>query len=269
MTNLSACWLEEHKGSPKHTTTAKPAKKQSKRPSSLYSPCYPVSSIKLRQHFPFLSSPSRSPQSSKTQHTNKMCLRTTSTGQHFLGDSPSQKIPGSAQTCWEKATLISCSSSTVHDLLFWSTDQNVASQPQPDGKANHCSYRLFQLGRQPQVIPFSQQKNTLLVVSLNLYYWKGNNVRIFLAASSIPYLPVYTGNYIIITSHSWTQIIMGVYYFSPTTSASNSRKLNLTKPAHYGNSQLCQNIKEAGHTSSSCILEQYTHTAASVAVTTH
>lgn len=118
MTNLSAFWLEEHKGSLKHTTTAKPAEKQSKRPSSLYSPCYPVSSIKLRQHFPFLSSPSRSPQSSKSQHTNNMCLRTTSTGQHFLGDSPNQKIPGSAQTCWEKATLISCSSSTVHDLLI-------------------------------------------------------------------------------------------------------------------------------------------------------
>lgn len=98
-----------------------------------------------------------------------------------------------------------------------------------------------------------------MVASFNLYHWKGNDTRILLAASSTPYLPVYTGNYTIISSHSWTHIIMGVYYFSPTTSASNSRKLNLTKPVQYGNSQLCWNIKEVGHTTSSFILKQDTH----------
>lgn len=152
------------------------------------------------------------------------------------------------------------SRSTVRDLLFWSTDRKVPSQRHPDGRANHCSYRLFQLVGQPQAIPIPQQKNTLRAASLNLYHWKGNDLRILLAASCTPYLPVYTGNYTIISSHSRTHIIMGVYYFSPTTSASNSRKLHLAKPAQHGNSQLCQNIKEVGHASSSCILKQDTHT---------
>lgn len=97
-----------------------------------------------------------------------------------------------------------------------------------------------------------------MALSLHLYHWKGNNRRVLLAGST-PNLPVYTGNYTIISSRSWTHIIMGVYYFSPTTSASNSRQLDLTKPARYGNSQLCWNIKEVGHASSSCILKQNTH----------
>lgn len=117
-------------------------------------------------------------------------LGMTSTAQHFPRDSPSQKMPSSAQTRWEKATGISCSSSTLQDLLFWIMDHKVPSQPhgkETTATPNSCSWAL-------PVNPISDPTlSAFMVESLDPYHWKGNDVRILPAAHSIPYLPLCTG----------------------------------------------------------------------------
>lgn len=151
MTNLSIFWLEEHKGSSKHTTTPKPAKKLSKRPSSPYSLCHPVGSRKLWQHFPFLSSPNRSPQTSKMHHTNNTFLRRTSTGQHFLGDSHSQKLCTNMLGKGDADFLLQFHCAWPF-LLEYRPQGPIPAPSRWKGKP--LQHQLFQLGGQPQAIPF-------------------------------------------------------------------------------------------------------------------
>lgn len=195
--------------STKRTTSSKPGKKHSKRPSSPYSLCYRVSSRKRWQHFPFLSLPQQITtdlqDSTHKQHVPE---------NHFHRSALSRRLPqpDDSQLC----TNMLGKGSTDFWLLLHCARPFILEYGSRGPIPTPSRWKPLQLptlpaGRATTSNPDPQQKNTLMAASWNLYHWKGNDIRILSAASSIPYLPVDTGNYTIISSHSWTRIIMGVY----------------------------------------------------------
>lgn len=188
MTSLSTFCLEGHKGSPKSSTTAKAAQKGLNRLSSSMS-CW------QQEALPVLSLPDP-----LQQITTAPPHRHHIPGNDFHSSAFSQRLPPpeDSQLCTNTlgkrqhefpAPVPLCRTFYLGVWITRSHPSHMERQPLQLPTLAAGPSQLIPVG--PSVTPLSQD----LVESLNPYHWKGNDVRILLAAHSTPYLPLCTGTY--------------------------------------------------------------------------
>lgn len=127
MTSLSTFCLEEHKGSPKSSTTAKAAQKGSSTLSSSMSSCWQQEAV------PVFSLPVPSSRSPQPQNT----------GNDFHSSAPSLRLPQpeDSQLCTNMLGKGNADFLLQFHLLFWRMDHRVPSQPHRKGTSatpNSC-----------------------------------------------------------------------------------------------------------------------------------
>lgn len=191
MTSLSTFCLEEHKGNPRGSTTAKAAQKGSTRLSSS------VLSCRQQEALPAFSLPVP-----LQQVTTAPAHRHHIPGNDFHSSALSQRLPHTedSQLCTNRLgkgntdfpLQFHCAGPFI---LGYRPQWYIPTQPHRKTTTAAPDSPSWALPVDPSWTISDPILTAFMVESLNPYHWKGNDVRTLLAAHSIPYLPLCTGNY--------------------------------------------------------------------------